>query len=293
MTQPDVGEDRWAPQRAAALGFLLEGEARVFEAYVDGLDEWLASVRRHVFAPGPTVDPLGVYAAARALRYGFVKDIVAAVAEIIERVFARIAPDSPIGFTARPWVRDHLETVGNYMAQTPEWLFGQIRTDLDRGYQAGDPLRETAERIEATLLDGGAQAWRNRGITVARTETLSAYNGGTDQAMRALGEEFGFELEKLWLASMDARTRDTHFVLDGARVGIDAAFIVGGFSALLPGDESLPSAERINCRCTVLYVEPGEDVDMSNRGFRGDGATSDEVAARSSRGIIRARDGGR
>jgi hypothetical protein len=293
MTQPDVGEDRWAPERAAALGFLLEGEQRVFEAYVDGLDRWLASVRANVFAPGPTVDPLGIYAAARALQGSFVKDVVAAIAEVIARAFARVYPQSPTAFTARPWVRDHLEEVGNHLTATPDWLFGKVRTDLDAGYQAGAPLRETAERIEATLLDGGAEVWKNRGITVARTETLSAYNGGTDQAMKALAEEFGLELEKLWLASMDARTRDTHFALDGQRVPADGVFNVGGFPALLPGDEQLPPGERINCRCTVLYVEPGEDVDMSNRGFRGDEATRDEVARRRGRGIIRSRDRGR
>ena len=96
-----------------------------------------------------------------------------------------------------------------------------------------------------------------------------------------------------WVSVLDDVTRHDHRAADGQKVAPEAGFEVGGHACAYPGDHRLPAGQRINCRCTVLYVEPGEDVDMSNRGFRGDRATSDEVAARSSRGIIRARDGGR
>lgn len=271
MAAPDLGEDRWRPARDAAAGFIIEGEQRIWEAYADGLDSWLDGVRRNVFSGrglARIVDPLGIFALGQRFARMLVDPVVEAVRWIIGGAFARAGlPD--VAFSARPWVANHLATVGNYLANTPDWLFDQIRTDLQAGIESGASIPALAEQVEARLLRGDADVWRDRGTVVARTEALSAYNGGTDEAMAVLSRELGVQLEKIWLASMDTRTRETHLLADGQRVPMGVPFIVGGYPAMVPGDEQLPPEERIQCRCSVLYVEPGEDVPLNNRGMRG------------------------
>lgn len=272
--------DKWADQRRAAVGYLLQAEETVAEAYARGIDEWLAGVRDRFFRPFGILDPLGIFATAQRFARVLARPVTAAVESIIAGAFERAVPG--IEFRSRPWVQKHLAQVGNHLRDTPEWLFGQVTGQLQQGITAGESIQQMASRVEQELLSGGAQVWANRGETVARTEAISAYNGGTDQAMRAMSEEFGVTLEKIWLASMDARTRDSHFKADGQRVPLAGLFNVGGFLTPLPAAEVLPPQERINCRCSVLYVEPGEEVDMSNRGMRGDDA---ERAERRRRGL--------
>jgi hypothetical protein len=241
------------------------------------------------FGVGRLLDPLGIFAMAQRFARSVADPVTEAVSWLIQQSYERAWPDAP-AFTARPWVQQHLDDVANCMARTPDWLFGRVTAQLQAGITQGESIPAMAERVEEQLLAGGADVWQGRATTIARTEALSAYNGGTDQAMRVMSEELGLELEKVWLASMDTRTRDTHFEADGQRAPLTGSFVVGGFSCLMPGDESLPAALRVNCRCSVLYVEPGEDVDMANRGFRGNAATGREVRSRAGRGVVRARD---
>ena len=71
-----------------------------------------------------------------------------------------------------------------------------------------------------------------------------------------------------WLATSDSRTRPTHRAAEGQRVPVGQPFIVGGAELRFPGDPSGPPQEVIQCRCTMLLVEPGESVDLSNRQMR-------------------------
>jgi len=286
-----AASDRFEVSRKAAVGYLLGAEETVAQAYARGIDEWLEGVRGQVFSGfglGRLIDPLGIFAMTQRFTRFLVRPVTAAIEAVIAAAFERAAPD--IDFSSRPWVQQHLADVGNHMRDTPDWLYAQVTSQVQQGVTAGESIQVMAARVEETLLAGGADVWKNRGLTVARTEAISAYNGGTHEAMRAMADEFGFELQKVWLASMDARTRDSHFAADGQRVALEGMFNVGGFLAPLPGAEVLPPAERINCRCSVLYVEPGEETDMSNRGFRGDAATNAEVRRRAQRGIVRTRD---
>jgi hypothetical protein len=105
---------------------------------------------------------------------------------------------------------------------------------------------------------------------IARTETIGALNAGRDDAFTAVAEaDPDTRYEKIWLATDDRRTRTTHNLADGQRVPVGAPFIVGGFPLARPGDPTGPAHEVIQCRCTLLLVEKGETVDLSNRQFRG------------------------
>lgn len=290
--RPTLQEDRWLPNRLAALGFILEGERRVADEWIRTLDDWFEGVRGAVFAGQGrfrTVDPLGIWSGMQSFARLIGRFVERAITWVIGRAYRRVLGEG-YGFSNRPWVQEHLREVQNKLVRTPDEVFNLMRRQLDDGINDGESIPELAARIDQELLNGNAERWTNRATVIARTETISAYNGATQDAFEVFEEVGDVDLEKIWLASMDTRTRDTHFAADGQRVGMRAPFIVGGFSGMYPGDPLLPAEERIQCRCTALYVEPDEDVDMSNRGMRGDDAELAEVARRAERGIIRTRD---
>jgi uncharacterized protein with gpF-like domain len=102
---------------------------------------------------------------------------------------------------------------------------------------------------------------------VARTECLGALNGGTADAHVAVAEVLGGDLENQWLATLDSRVRHDHLLADGQRVPVGTPFTVGGESLMFPGDPTCSARQRIQCRCSMLLVQPGETVDQTGRGF--------------------------
>lgn len=79
------------------------------------------------------------------------------------------------------------------------------------------------------------------------------------------------ELEKLWIATMDSRTRDTHFAADGQRAPLKGKFTVGGVQLDRPGDPTGPAREVRNCVVGSTQVRwPGQEVtDATSRRYSG------------------------
>lgn len=121
---------------------------------------------------------------------------------------------------------------------------------LRRGVAAGASVPDIARGLRAVW----PAASQTRAQTIVRTEVVAASNAGAMAGAAATG----LVLEKEWIATRDGRTRDTHAALDGVRVPMDAPFVVGGTSAMMPGDDALPASEVVNCRCCVAFV-PVED----------------------------------
>jgi uncharacterized protein with gpF-like domain len=122
----------------------------------------------------------------------------------------------------------------------------QIRRSLVRGNDLNEPPRVLGRRIRDET--GGLVAKR-RAETIARTETHTAANVGSNEAANATG----LLMEKEWCATEDARTRPAHHEADGQRVDKDADFIVGGERLRFPGDPKGSAGNIINCRCVVLW----------------------------------------
>lgn len=90
---------------------------------------------------------------------------------------------------------------------------------------------------------------RLRAQMIARTELITASNLGS----LAGAQSTGLEMKKVWLATMDRRTRDTHALTNGQKRGLKEPFNVLGEEAMFPGDPRLSAANRVMCRCTVIY----------------------------------------
>lgn len=106
-----------------------------------------------------------------------------------------------------------------------------------------------------------------RGEMIARTETMTSLNAAREEGIRQLidsGKVQRSQVRKIWRATGDARTRDSHAALNGAEAGIDEAFVspLTGARLMFPMDASqgAPASEIIGCRCTyelkIDYLAP-------------------------------------
>lgn len=117
-----------------------------------------------------------------------------------------------------------------------------------RGLSASD-ARSLGDRYSDRVL-------KQRGEVVSRTETLNALRAGQHEAFRQGAQSTQSDMERIWDATGDPRTRETHTDADGQSVkGAEEAFAVGGARLRFPGDTELgaPAEEVIQCRCIAIY----------------------------------------
>ena len=124
----------------------------------------------------------------------------------------------------------------------PDNLRSEVRAILSNTVGEVLGAREIASRLSAKFA-------RDRALRIARTETTYMWNIAAEEGAKATG----LRLEKVWLATNDARTRDTHRQLDGQVVPVDADFVVNGKQMSKPGDPRGGAREVVNCRCAVEY----------------------------------------
>jgi len=257
------GGDPWLPAKLAAIYLIASSERDTYQGFQEMVKAFLAYVRPRVLRKGH-IDPTGVLAGRELWRHQLGRFVNERIRPVLERAYRasrrKVLGDDEIpgGFDQLAFTRAYIAQVQNKLVRVPDELFEEIRAHVDAGVRAGHDIPTIAGQIEATLLDGGAEVWVNRGTTVARTEVVGANNAGAFQAFADLGA--GEQVEKVWLATHDRRTRDTHRIADGQRVSYAQPFMVGGFPGMHPGDKLLPPQESINCRCTALYVLHGEEV---------------------------------
>lgn len=149
--------------------------------------------------------------------------------------------------------RDFLNAAENRLVGIGNTAWTTARERLVEGFQAGEGIDALAGRVEEAL-DVAA----SRAVTIARTEVVSASNAGSIAGARALSGHA--PPVKIWMASLDARTRESHADADGQEVALDEPFTVGGAQLDYPGDPAGPVEEVANCRCTIVYRdEPTPD----------------------------------
>jgi hypothetical protein len=186
--------------------------------------------------------------------------------------------------TARELQSQYLSQVHNRMAGTPETVFRDITRQLDAGLAEGLSPQEMATQIQQ-YLGPETGDWPGRALTVARTESAGAMNSSTIQAAVLRNATFGEDLDQVWLATMDHKTRPEHFSSDGARVPLGGKFSIGTAELRWPGDPLGPPELTINCRCRVSILAADEALPAESGGPR-----AREVARRAAEGVVRARD---
>ena len=120
----------------------------------------------------------------------------------------------------------------------------QIREEITRGIILGYSYDKTARAVKERLDIGASKA-----IRIVQTETHRAQSQGTQAAFERAAAK-GLVFKRVWVATLDGRTRDRHRTLDGQKVDVDQPFEYGGMTAMYPGGFGIASMD-INCRCTV------------------------------------------
>lgn len=152
----------------------------------------------------------------------------------------------------------------------------------------------------AEVLDPSSPEMRD----VARHEGYQAASVLNNAVVAAAAQsEDADELEKTWIATLDGKTRPTHWAADGQRVPLAGTFTIGGEQMRFPGDPAASPAERMNCRCRVGVLARGEElpdeVDRHTERLNGrdsvainrEGRTqAEEIERRRRAGNVRARD---
>ena len=120
------------------------------------------------------------------------------------------------------------------------WTNKKIRAEVAQGIAQGESTTAIAKRFEKIGASEGAAAKR-----LARTMIGGAQNGGKQAAMQRASAS-GIIMGKQWKAFHDARTRDSHIMLDNEIVAVDDAFSNG---CRYPRDPEGAPGEICNCRC--------------------------------------------
>jgi hypothetical protein len=128
------------------------------------------------------------------------------------------------------------------------------RARILRAYREGAALSEADRQL--SIRQYSSQLLRERGDTIARTESITALRAGRHEGFEQLvdsGQVGPDQITRVWDATGDSRTREDHAQMDGQEVvGFDQPFVApDGSLMMFPGDTSLgaPAEQTIQCRC--------------------------------------------
>lgn len=108
------------------------------------------------------------------------------------------------------------------------------------------------DKIAQEIAQKTALSNEKASVRYARTAMTGAQNAGRIAAMNdAL--DMGIKVKKLWIATLDERTRSAHAELDGKTAEVNEDFHNSLGAIGFPGDPKASDANVWNCRCTLGY----------------------------------------
>lgn len=170
------------------------------------------------------------------------------------------------------------QTVKRLMVEQPDLMpYYPPKRALKRGIDLEYGKKQITKSVTSSILQGKSikhmaddlqkritTMSRDSAIRTARTAVTGAQNAGRMDSYAA-AEKMGIKLKKEWLATLDARTRHSHAMLDGEQVAQDKKFSNG---CRFPGDPQGPPWEIYNCRCTLIAAVDGVDTSSAQRRAR-------------------------
>ena len=157
--------------------------------------------------------------------------------------------DEELNMTMSAWIYRQIDLVATKTSRARLRFISPI---IAEAVEARQTIRNTMKRLKKASSLSHYQLMR-----IARTEVLAASNAGFNiTAEDALRKGSTKKWDRIWIASSDSRTRDTHAAANGQRCSVDGMFTIGGSQMKWPGDRSsgAPAHETIHCRCTTAHV---------------------------------------
>jgi len=132
-----------------------------------------------------------------------------------------------------------------FVRQVSETAWANLKGKLTQAMNQGTSV-DNLVQIVRDLPDFAP----GRAEMIARTEVIGAYNGGLEEGFRQSGNV----VAKVWLATLDDRTRETHLELHETEVPIGSDFVSSsGAKGPAPGQMG-EAGEDINCRCSLEAI---------------------------------------
>lgn len=130
----------------------------------------------------------------------------------------------------------------------------QVSRQITQGIIQGESVNKIANRLIKNIPNMN----KHSAITNARTAVTCAENAGRDERINWAKDEYGLDIQEIWLATLNSHTRDTHRLLDGSKKDKHGYFVSeSGAELKYPGDSSCGDPSEVyNCRCTMT-VEVG------------------------------------
>lgn len=128
------------------------------------------------------------------------------------------------------------------------WNKSKVNSAITQGILQGKPIREVAKNLESVT-----DMTKNAAIRNARTMNTYARNVGRLKSYER-ADKLGVKTRKMWLATLDGRTRHSHRMMDREIVDLDEEFSNG---LMEPGDPDGDGGEIYNCRCRMIGVPQG------------------------------------
>lgn len=130
------------------------------------------------------------------------------------------------------------------------WNQGKITDVITSAILQGKRIPDIAQDLRLVAEMNRVSAVRN-----ARTAVTGAQNAGRQESYNHAAA-MGITVRKMWVATKDSRTRDSHRAMDGTVVPYDEAFHTDlGSTMMYPGDRNGKPGDVYNCRCTMRTVE--------------------------------------
>lgn len=142
------------------------------------------------------------------------------------------------------------------------WERSQIQSVMMQGILQGESIPNLTKRLEKVTGGEHAAAIRN-----ARTMATGVQNAGRMDAYDR-AEKMGIQVKKRWLATLDSRTRHWHRELDGVTIPVKQKFKNDAGEIMYPGDPTASGENIYNCRCTLLSIIDGFDIDNEDLSLR-------------------------
>lgn len=125
------------------------------------------------------------------------------------------------------------------------WNTKSINAEVLQGILQGESIPKIADRLTHVTDMNRKSAIRN-----ARTMVTSAENKGRQDSFKKAQDD-GVIMKRIWVATLDDRTRESHADLDGQEVDVDEPFVSMYGEIMYPGDPSADPCDVYNCRCSV------------------------------------------
>ena len=143
------------------------------------------------------------------------------------------------------------------------WNKQRIQSAMMQALLQGESIPDIATRLTNAVGEGDRKSM----VRNARTMATYAQNSGRLDAYKR-AERMGIKNRKQWIATLDSRTRHWHRDLDGQVRDLDEYFENEKGKIMCPGDPEADGANVYNCRCTMISVLPGHEIDVTDMSLR-------------------------